>query len=288
MQHFWTNTIWYILLCITTVIELLYVLLKAQDRRRMFALFLSFSGLAYIIEILIVAVFKGYEYFPLIFHQISPLDDTIMGNIFSQFSIAATALLVSFLGLRRYWYVICALLYGIIEQLFLYLGIYEQHGYATWMTVIGLSILLWVMKKMYQKAFREPGRIFRYVLTLLAVYVPYFLFLSWPFRLLGYPTFNQHLFSDESIVRTVCTLVNFALLFGVIQFAYARRLRWWYQVTVIVAFCAAYYLASMLNIINYKDILLLFIYATIQIFGMYLFLFVVDRLYGFHPSRHRV
>ncbi len=106
MTYFWSNTIWFILLGITTILEITYIIVNAEKRRLLFALYLTISGMTYSFEVTIFGFLKSYDYYPMIFHQISRLDDGLAGNIFSQFSVSATALIISFLNLKYYWYLI--------------------------------------------------------------------------------------------------------------------------------------------------------------------------------------
>lgn len=209
---FWTNTIWFILLGITTILEITYMMIKAEKRRLLFALYLTISGMTYALEVTIFGFFKSYDYYPMIFHHISRLDDGLAGNIFSQFSVSATALLISTLNLKYYWYLILALVYGGIEELFLYLGIYTHNRYQTWMTVAGLILLFRIVKIIYNKTFKGPGRLFKYVIIYFTVYVPHVIIITWPFKLLGYPAFNDTILPD--------LVTSIMLIFSIILFCY--------------------------------------------------------------------
>jgi hypothetical protein len=283
-QPFWTHTIWYILLGITTITELAYVLIKADNLKLMFALFLTFSGIVYIIEIQVLLILKGYEYFPMIIDRISQIDDNILGNMFSQFSVAATALLISYLKLRKYWYFLCALFYGGIEELFLCLGIYKQHWYKTWMTVAGFTILLWLLNILYRKALRNPGRIYKYACAFFAVYTLFVHTITLVLRLIGLPPFKL-LLPDEDTSVAINIAVNFLPLSISILTAYYKKLKWPFHAAIIAALYAVHYFAYALGFITYKGIFALLAFATLQIFGMYLFVHIVDRLYRFPKEK---
>lgn len=283
-QPFWTHTIWYILLGVTTIAELAYVFIKADNRKLMFALFLTFSGIAYFIEIQVLLVLKGYEYFPMIADRISQVDDNILGNMFSQFSVAATALLISHLKLKKYWYFLCALIYGGIEELFLYLGIYKHYWYKTWMTIVGFTILLWLLNILYRKAFRNPGRIYKYACAFFAVYTLFVHAISLPLRLIEPPPFKS-LLPDEDVSVAVNVAANFLPLSISIMTAYYKRLKWPIHAVIIAVLYAAYCFAYTIGYIIYKGMFALLAFATLQIFGMYLFVHIVDRLYRFPKEK---
>jgi len=90
---FWSNTIWYILLGISTIIEIIIIIVKSQNKKRVIALFCTVSGLIFSVEAAMMFLLKSYEYYPMILPQL-PLDDMVAGNIFSQFSITATVVLL--------------------------------------------------------------------------------------------------------------------------------------------------------------------------------------------------
>ena len=282
-QTFWSHTIWYLILGFFTVLELAYVLIKADNRKLMLGLFLTISGILFMIEIQVLAVFKAYEYSPMIAAHISNTDDSIIGNVFSQFSIAATALLVSFLKLKKYWYLICALIYGGIEELFLYLGIYQHNWYRTWMTIIGFTLLIWILNRIYQRVMGRPGRIFLYICIYFAVYTLFVHLIGTPIRLFSIPPWKL-LLRDEWGSIAINVGVNYLLLFGSIFTAYFSRLKWKGHAAVIAALYALYFVAYAVGYIVFGSILQVLTLSTIHIVGMYLFIYTVDRLYGRIPA----
>lgn len=74
---FWTNTIWYILLGITTIIKLILIFTKVKDRKLKLALYLTITGLTFTFEMMIFAGLKAYQYFPKFFPK-SLYDDSNM------------------------------------------------------------------------------------------------------------------------------------------------------------------------------------------------------------------
>src|SRR6266511_5319082 len=103
MDYFWTNTIWYILLGIATIFELIFVMLKARNRRLTIAFYLTVVGIVLHFETIIFIFMKAYNYYPMILkNPPMPSDDMLLGNLFSQSSVSATALLVAVFNLRFY------------------------------------------------------------------------------------------------------------------------------------------------------------------------------------------
>lgn len=287
LNYFWTNTIWYLLLGVTIIITLLYVLIKSKKRGKMFALFLAFAGFAYFIELQILSVFKGYDYYPKIFDNISQLNDSIIGNTFSQFSIAATALLLSFVNAKWFWYVLSALAYAGIEELFLSLGIYRQFWYSTWMTIIGFPLLLGALNAAYRRTFNSPGPLLKYLLTFFAAYAPFVHIFTWPFSLLGYPAFNYSVFTDLGIGTAFYTIVQFVILFNCIFWAKQKKLKWQYHLVIILILYLIYYSLYSMNYIVYKELWLAFLFATSTIGGMYVCILMVRKLFGFQDGKSK-
>lgn len=148
------------------------------------------------------------------------------------------------------------------------------------MTIVGFTILLWLLNILYSRAFRNHGRIYKYTCAFLAVYTLFVHTISLTLRLIGPPPFKL-LLPDEGIGTAVNVAVNFLTLSISIMTAYYKRLKWPFHVAVIAALYAAHYFANAVGFIIYKNILVLLGFATLQIFGMYLFVHIVDRLYRF-------
>lgn len=280
MNAFWKNTIWYVLLSLTTIFAIVYSISKSHDKKRHFAFFISVSGLTFFIEISLFGLLKAYQYYPMIFQHISGLDDGLAGNMFSQFSIASTLMLICVFNLKCYWNFIFPVIYGLIEELFIYLGIYEHYWYRTWMTVTGLIILTYFVRFIYYRTFNKPEKVLQYFLIFTAVFVPHTIFITWPFKLFGYPAFG-FLFRNHDISDMVTFSINFMVLSVIIIAAWFRRLNRRQHAVIIIVFFAVYCLFYLLNFFLYKHIGTLIAFATAQILGMYLFVMVFDRLYGY-------
>jgi hypothetical protein len=98
--------------------------------------------MALIFETIIKIVFKAYMYYPKIIMN-STYDDSLAGNLFSQFSVGSTALIIAVFQLNCFWYALFAGVYCLIEELFLAMGIFSHNWYHTWMTFASLLIFFW-------------------------------------------------------------------------------------------------------------------------------------------------
>ena len=146
-----------------TLAEIVFVMVKAKRRKLTFAFYLTILGIVLSFETMIMIFLKSYSYYPMILkNPLYPFDDSLAGNLFSQFSIAATILLVVTLNLKYYWHFIFAGIYGLIEAMFLALGIYSHNWYRTWITIVILSIAFWIAKKMHKLILHGIKPVFYY------------------------------------------------------------------------------------------------------------------------------
>ncbi len=277
---FWTNTIWYVLLGISTLIELIFTMLKAKRRRLTFAFYLTIVGITLYFETLILIFFRAYAYYPMIIQKNSdPFNDILAGNLFSQFSVSATALLVIILDLKYYWYFIFGGIYGIIEELFIALGIYNHNWYRTWITVVGFPVLIWIVKKMYFKILQGIKTIPYCGYIYLGLFTLYVVTLLWGLDLAGFMRFTTTLFNNTKVSRYGLYLVYYSLSSIFIMLIYFLKLKLRYKSLIIFILYAICYTGYKLNLICIKEGWFLPV-TTITILWMYLSVFILDKLYG--------
>lgn len=276
-NSFWSNTIWFLLLGVTTIIELAIVFKRADNRKIVLAVYLTVSGMVFSLEMAVYAYFKAYNYFPMIIPQ-SPPDDSIAGNIFSQLSISATALLIAVFNLRFYWIVIFAAAYGAIEMLFLELGIYKQNWYRTWMTVTGLIPILMAVKLMYRKSLIRIGRFLRYVYVFYGLLSLHEHIVTWGQRIAGIRVQSESILPDKEQSLVVLSAGSFIVHAVTIMALYFSKIQWYWKLPVIAGLYAAGFLAAKHNLFLYKEGWF-FISTTLNICSMYLFTFILDKLY---------
>ncbi len=277
-SSFWSNTIWFLLLGASSVIEIIFILKKARNPKHEIALFLSVSGIAFSFEAAIFCFLKAYYYYPMIFLG-SPIEDGLAGNLFSQFSVVTTAILIAVLNLKYYWYFIFSMVYGIIEELFLRLGIYSHNWYRTWMTMLGLILLFWVVKKIYNNRTIYNGNSKRYFFMLFGLYTLHMPFIYWPFILSKIVVLNVKILPDAMNSYALISLINLFLLSITCMVLYFSKLKWWWKSIIILALYSTIYLADKFNVIYIKEGWFL-IFATIDIFGMFLCIYILDKLFN--------
>lgn len=285
MNYFWTNTIWYVLLGVLTLIELIFVMVRAENRRLTIAFYLTLLGIVLHFETTIFIFFDAYAYYPMIIkNPPMPIDDMLMGNLFSQTSVSATALLITVLNLKYYWFILFAVMYGIIEELFLSLGIYSHNWYQTWMTVVGLPIYFWIAKKMYEKIVKGIKPLFYYAYIYLGLFFPTSATLTHMFLIVTrHQDFNTTLLSDPVTSRFLIFWVHFHLLSIPLMLIYLLRFKFFWKAGVILGLYITYYIGYKLNLIWIKEGWFLPV-STVNIFGMYLSIVILDKLYDSNRS----
>lgn len=276
MSHFWSNTVWFMLLGITTLLELALIFYRAENRRLALGLYLSVSGFVFSLEMAVYSYLKAYTYYPMIFPQ-SPPDDCIAGNLFSQFSIAATGLLIGVYNLRYYWIIFFAGVYGGIEYLFLRLGIYQQNWYRTWMTVLGLMLLFWLFKTVYRKALSHIAPFLRYMYAFYGLLALHQHLIIWPMRLTGIRTFSESFLPDGEKSMVVLTTLNLLVMAVTMLAVCFTRIRWRWKAPAFVGLYAYHFLLAKYGLVHLKPGWF-FITASLCIWSIYLFTCLMDKL----------
>lgn len=273
---FWTNTIWYILLGISTIAEITFVIAKTKNRKLLLALFFTISGITFSIEA-VLFFFKAYNYYPMILPQL-PLDDMIAGNLFSQFSITASLLLIVFLGMRHYWYFIFAGIYCAIEEFFILKGVFSHNWYQTWITFVGFVFLCWLTKRIYLSCLNRLRSVHLYIYMLFSFFTLYLITLLWVFKLAGIINFSTKVFDDP--LRSYASLAIFNMLIITVPciFIYFSKLKWPWKTAIIMGLYVIKYIQCKMNLMSIKQGWF-FLYISVEIIGTLLYVFALHRLY---------
>lgn len=277
-SSFWSNTIWFLLLGVTILIELLFIFVKVRNKRRVLALYISLAGLVFSYEIIIGGL-HAYQYFPKIIPH-SMYDDGVVGNYFSQFSVSATAMLIAVFKLNYYWYIIFAVAYGGIEELFLTFGIYEQYWYRTWMTVASLPLLFWIGEKVYESGSKHIRPTLLYIYIFLGL-ITLQAHTMWIFRLLGIFSFGPSLDvpPERSGLDALISGSYYLIVFSTMIAMYFSSIKWVWKALIILGLYIAHYIVFKLQLMYYKEGWFL-AYTTIAIISLYLYICILDNLYG--------
>ncbi|WP_047980201.1 hypothetical protein [Ornithinibacillus contaminans] len=280
---FWTNTVWFILLGLTTIITLVVIFAKVKNRKTALAFYITMSGFAFSFEMVIMSYFKAYTYYPMLIPS-SLSDDSVAGNLFSQFSVTATAMLIAVLKLKYYWYVIFILLYAGIEELFLSLGIYQHNWYRTWMTMTLLPIFFWITKHAYRICLTQLKGFLFYVYIYLGLVTLHQNTILWVLRITGLQTFSEGLLSEKEQSMITISFIYMILINVITILIYFTGIRWGRKLVVIALLYIAHFLAMVFDLIIYKEGWF-WISTSISIWSVYFYTYLLDKLYGFRDEK---
>lgn len=273
--EFWTNTIWYILLGITSAISLGVILYKAKNRWFITAFMLAVITLTYYTEFGLLAFTDAYRYYPKL--STDSYLDSVFGNYFSQFSISTTGVLAVVLGLGYKWNIVFALLYYLIEQLFLRLGIFKHNWYHTWITFTGILLLYLLLQKWYQKM-QLSNKNFIYNITLflasVSAYYHMGLFVSYHCSIKSY---EVHITSEYYRDMAIALFFELSIPVLLMLLLYLWKTNWRYKGVVFVLLFAARYILYKAGIVQYKDHWF-FLVTVYDLFGLYFVISLMDYL----------
>ncbi|WP_010098044.1 hypothetical protein [Ornithinibacillus scapharcae] len=274
---FWSNTIWYILLGLVTIIVLFIVFIKTPNRKHVLSLYLTVCGITFFaFEMITLMCLKAYIYFPKIFTN--QHNDSVVGNLFSQTSVSASAILITVFNVKFHWQLIIVLIYGGIEELFILMGIYKQNWYRTWMTSILLLILFRIAKIVSTILSKHLKRTWRYIFIFFGLCTLHFHLVTWASKAVGVRSFNENLCPDNDCSIAVIA-ATYHLLLGIsTMILYFMNIKWNWKAAGIFILYIAHFIAEKYQVLSSADCWF-FILTSISIWGMYLNIYILDRLY---------
>lgn len=276
IKDFWTNTIWYISLGVISIVMLLCTLLKSKSMKKDIGFLLAVFGLTLIIETVIFIFLRAYEYYPHIIPN-SPKNDSVIGNIFSQFSISVVALFVCVFEIPFWGVVLAGTIFYLIENLFLYLGIYQVYWYRPWMTFVGFVILFEFIKRWYKIPLDCKKQKIQYVTVILGVLALYLPTTNWIGILSGLYDIKEDILIDPFISHAVVSIPKYLAMMNIVYFLVRYRFSWiWNTAFIGLVFVidAILYYTKLLHV---RDGWLL-IYSSISIATVYLYVIIMKRL----------
>jgi len=239
---FWSNTAWYIMLLISSVIIFVIALYRSQNKKLTVAYLFSLLGFLFFGESILTAVLRAYTYHPGLFSD--PILDAVFGNYFSQISIASTAVLICVFDLSYIWFFAAALIYYFIDKLFVGLGIYEHFWYKSVYTPIIFVPLFWFIKRWYRKVSDRMEYAVYYFTLFFSVFAATSLTIILILRLLGVQFFHGNFFANPSLDHT-----ETGILYQIVQINYLMflsELKWGW-VKKAAAFSVFFVLQYLLN-----------------------------------------
>ncbi|WP_066499576.1 hypothetical protein [Abyssisolibacter fermentans] len=274
-ELFWSNTIWYILLFVTSIVSFVFTYHKSPNRKLSMAFTFSIIGLTYLIEILLLLVFNAYTYYPGLVTD--NFQDAVLGNVFSQVSVSTTAVLIAVYNLSNIWFLIFAAIYFTIEELFVKLGIYEQFWYKTIFTVIGYIPYCWLVKKWYKKLLDVPSKYVYYITLFLSVFTTFGNSIITTLKLLKIQIFRINFTSDLSRNHTSTAVIIMSCLIILMIELYKAKLHWIQKACVFVCLFVSEYVLYRTGILYIKEGWT-FIVIILHLLGSYFWVSVMNQL----------
>lgn len=281
---FWSNTIWYILLLITSIISIALTLYKTHHLKFTIAFLFSVIGFTFVLEAILVLGFKAYRYHPKIVPDL--FLDSVFGNYFSQISISSTSILITILKLSYIWYFVFAIIYYLIEELFIKLGIFEHFWYKSIYTSIGLIPLFWFVKNWYGKTIDSVNYFVNYVSLFLSVFAINSITIILSQRLLGIQIFKGNFFAEMSKDHTTTGIVYQFILINILMLLYESRLHWLKKGIVFLCLFIVQYLLYSSGFI-YISKGLFFVVTILDLLGCYCWIAIFHYLYTQNSAKKR-
>jgi hypothetical protein len=272
---FWTNTIWYILLGITSVVAVIQIIRKPEYRKFNIAFTFAVLGFVYSLESVLLGVYDGaYSYYPKI--SKNAFIDTFMGNHFSQASICTTLVLLAVYKLSTIWNFISAAIYYLIELLFLKLGVYKHHWYKAWYTFLGLILLAFLIKKWYHKILNS-SRLWSYYLTLYSAVVSSYGLVRGSFVYGKLRIIHYNVFPDVFKDNLILVHIPLFLVINIMIIIYWLKLSWIAKWVVFAGLFLTQFILTKIGVITIRPGWFLII-TSVDVFSCYLLVVIMDYL----------
>ena len=279
-SSFWSNTIWYVLLAITSIISLVFVVIKSRNRKFTIAFTLAILGFTYLLESILAVSFNSYTYYPKIVDD--SFQDAVLGNMFSQVSISCTTALIIVYNLSYRWYFLIAFIYYLIENLFVNLGIYRHFWYRSIYTFVGLVLLFWFVKMCYNKLIASSEYITHYIPLFLGAFALAGNTIILPFKLLEMQIFKADFYDSLSKNHTAANIIYIFFLLNILIHLHRWKFHWAYKGIAFAILFFTQYILYKAGIIYFKNGWF-FIVTLADLLGFYFWIVVLDRLLSQKP-----
>lgn len=181
------NSTPYFLLIITNTFLLGFTLIRKKDSK-LFSLFLSMAGLAFLFEYIVLVLFKSYRYYPKILKN-SYFDNIFGANVSQLYTVPTVAVFWTAYQLKFKWGILFTLIFVTIEKIFLKLGIYKHGWWRLWLTGGSIPIFFLITKMWFRLMQQSHSKFFHIAMLYLNIVT---IFLTQRFYLTAF--FHTHYF----------------------------------------------------------------------------------------------
>ncbi|WP_404355143.1 hypothetical protein LG291_16565 [Cytobacillus firmus] len=161
-----SNLLWFLGLVLISI-GLIYITYKKTDFRFNLAVYFFTMGLSFLLEYIVLIIGDAYTYNPNFF-SIRWYDDVFGSSISQAFFIPSVLMTIAAFRISFKWIIlIIASIYG-IEELFLWLGIYEHNWWKSWFTPVILFASVFVIK-WWRNRVEDPSFFIQYITVYMAI-----------------------------------------------------------------------------------------------------------------------
>ncbi len=272
---FWSNTIWYILLVIISIISIVFILYKSNNRKFDIGFGLAVLGTTFHAEFLLLVTFNAYRYYPKIFYD--TFLDSVIGNYFSQVSVASTVMLAILYRIPILWNFAIAGIYFLIDVLYVKLGIYRHFWYKSWYTFVLFIISLLLANKWYHRLLNYPHPILYYLTLHLGARALFSLVIVFKY-FFSLEVINKFVFEEFARNQAFYIILYDSIWIIIAMIIHGLIIKWrWKGVIFVFLFIIQYVLIKIAGIITVKNGWFLII-TLLNIFGSYIAVVVTDYL----------
>ncbi|AZN41304.1 hypothetical protein [Paenibacillus albus] len=159
-----SNYIPYLVLIIASLLILTIMMIR-EWKSIIIVSHLSYAGMSYVFEVIILIVLEGYTYSPGLLKN-SYLDSMFGATVSNFCTVPAIAILIAYYQLRLRWIIIAAVFLGGVDVLFVYLNIYQHLWWSSSYTVVTLVFFFW-FSRMWMIKVLKGNRVFQYITLLM-------------------------------------------------------------------------------------------------------------------------
>lgn len=161
-----SNLLWFLGLVLISL-WLIYITHKKTDFRFNLAVYFFTMGLSFLMEYIVLILGDAYSYYPNFF-SVHWYDNVFGSSISQAFFIPSVLMVIAAFRIPLKWIIfIIACIYG-IEELFLWLGIYEHNWWKSWFTPVILFGAVFVIKWWRSKV-EDPSFFFQFISVYMAI-----------------------------------------------------------------------------------------------------------------------
>jgi hypothetical protein len=257
-----SNSFWYICLIVISVGNTLFTMYKKRNILTLISCYFFATGIAFLGEEIVLIFLKAYKYKPEMLSNRH--HDNLLGHVICNAGLlSSTAIIVVAFSLRYRWIFLMAVIYMLIEVLFLKLGIYIHHWWRTYITGITLFIYLSIVKIWFTKLKVQHNKLLRYITF---YFISYAITVFSNFMLVS--IFQKYYFSWGGSTSTPFHLFLFMGVSLIYMFFVFILQKWYWKLAPLAIICLIYIILLRMNILIFNVGWNLIYHLIVQAIGL--------------------